>query len=103
RHFLHPFLAASVASSSPFSVGVVSSSLFSAESVASSNLVSVILNISWFQKRLNENNEVFSLSMGEMGTVILGARESCKFFHDRIKGKRSNTKLKKIFSENLCE
>ncbi|KAL4336425.1 hypothetical protein AHAS_Ahas12G0008900 [Arachis hypogaea] len=31
---------------------------------------------------------VFSLSMGEMGTVILGARESCKFFHDRIKGKR---------------
>ncbi|XLT08235.1 hypothetical protein HN51_054028 [Arachis hypogaea] len=47
--------------------------------------------------------QVFSLSMGEMGTVILGARESCEFFHDRIKGKRSNTKLKKIFSEHLCE
>ncbi|KAL1293391.1 single-stranded DNA-binding protein WHY1, chloroplastic-like [Arachis hypogaea] len=31
--------------------------------------------------------QVFSLSMGEMGTVILGARESCEFFHDRIKGK----------------
>ncbi|XLU94040.1 hypothetical protein S245_008392 [Arachis hypogaea] len=33
--------------------------------------------------------QVFSLSVGEMGTVIsLGKRESCEFFHDRMKSKR---------------
>ncbi|KAG2409484.1 Single-stranded DNA-binding protein [Vigna angularis] len=33
--------------------------------------------------------QVFSLSVGEMGSVIsLGTRESCEFFHDPFKGKR---------------
>ena len=37
--------------------------------------------------------QVFSLSVGEMGTVIsLGARESCEFFHDPMKGKRFGNK-----------
>ncbi|KAJ1407567.1 hypothetical protein SESBI_24253 [Sesbania bispinosa] len=33
--------------------------------------------------------QVFSLSVNEMGSVMsLGARESCEFFHDPLKGKR---------------
>ncbi|OIW09664.1 hypothetical protein TanjilG_15370 [Lupinus angustifolius] len=38
-----------------------------------------------------ERKQIFSLSVGEMGTIIsLGARDSCEFFHDPSKGKSSN-------------
>ncbi|KAK7317521.1 hypothetical protein RJT34_01836 [Clitoria ternatea] len=41
--------------------------------------------------------QVFSLSVGEMGSVIsLGARESCEFFHDPFKGKSDEGKVRKI-------
>ncbi|XP_057745978.1 single-stranded DNA-binding protein WHY1, chloroplastic-like [Arachis stenosperma] len=41
--------------------------------------------------------QVFSLSVGEMGTVIsLGARESCEFFHDPMKGKSDEGKVRKV-------
>ncbi|RYR68153.1 hypothetical protein Ahy_A03g014621 isoform B [Arachis hypogaea] len=38
--------------------------------------------------------QVFSLSVGEMGTVIsLGKRESCEFFHDRMKSKSQGKQI----------
>ncbi|WVZ22557.1 hypothetical protein V8G54_001101 [Vigna mungo] len=41
--------------------------------------------------------QVFSLSVGEMGSVIsLGTRESCEFFHDPFKGKSDEGKVRKI-------
>ncbi|KAK7386951.1 hypothetical protein VNO78_27350 [Psophocarpus tetragonolobus] len=41
--------------------------------------------------------QVFSLSVGEMGSLIsLGARESCEFFHDPFKGKSDEGKVRKI-------
>ncbi|KAG4924247.1 hypothetical protein AAZX31_18G116600 [Glycine max] len=41
--------------------------------------------------------QVFSLSVGEMGSVIsLGARDSYEFFHDPFKGKSDEGKVRKI-------
>nr|AFK42652.1 unknown [Lotus japonicus] len=41
--------------------------------------------------------QVFSLSVVEMGSVIsLGTRESCEFFHDPLKGKSDEGKVRKV-------
>ncbi|KAI4328395.1 hypothetical protein L6164_020752 [Bauhinia variegata] len=41
--------------------------------------------------------QVFSLSISEMGSVIsLGARDSCEFFHDPLKGKSDEGKVRKV-------
>ncbi|XP_019446860.1 PREDICTED: single-stranded DNA-binding protein WHY1, chloroplastic-like [Lupinus angustifolius] len=44
-----------------------------------------------------ERKQIFSLSVGEMGTIIsLGARDSCEFFHDPSKGKSDEGKVRKV-------
>ncbi|XP_020572571.1 single-stranded DNA-binding protein WHY1, chloroplastic-like [Phalaenopsis equestris] len=41
--------------------------------------------------------QVFSLSVGEIGTLIgLGAKDGCEFFHDPFKGKSEEGKIRKV-------
>lgn len=41
--------------------------------------------------------QVFSLSVTEIGTLVsLGARDSCEFFHDPLKGKSDEGKVRKV-------
>lgn len=41
--------------------------------------------------------QVFSLSVGEIGTLMsLGAKESCEFFHDPFKGRSDEGKVRKV-------
>ncbi|XP_020679799.1 single-stranded DNA-binding protein WHY1, chloroplastic [Dendrobium catenatum] len=41
--------------------------------------------------------QVFSLSVGEIGTLMgLGAKDACEFFHDPFKGKSEEGKIRKL-------